>query len=101
MAASICDGCGLLDLYDGAGDGIGSCDCPRCEERGEAAGSAWCRGCPRDGYEPDGDDYTLWLGAVIIIGHCKLLAGGLDECISGWRKFMPEVLLYREAEFSR
>lgn len=62
MAASTCDVCGLLDLYDGAGDGIGSCDCPRCEECGEAAGSAWCRGCQRDDYEPDGDDYTLWLG---------------------------------------
>jgi hypothetical protein len=26
-----CDSCGLPDNYCGQGDGIGSCDCPRCE----------------------------------------------------------------------
>lgn len=27
----ICFRCGLPDQYRGQGDGIGSCDCPRCE----------------------------------------------------------------------
>ena len=27
----ICDVCGLPDPYRGQGDGIGSCDCPRCD----------------------------------------------------------------------
>ena len=26
-----CDVCNLPDPYHGQGDGIGSCDCPRCE----------------------------------------------------------------------
>jgi hypothetical protein len=32
-----CLECDLPDPYDGAGDGIGSCECPRCE---------WCDGPP-------------------------------------------------------
>lgn len=27
----ICPRCGLPDYYAGDGDGIGSCECPRCE----------------------------------------------------------------------
>lgn len=42
-----CDVCGLPDPYNGDGDGIGSCDCPRCLG-GEAANwSALCI-CPPD-----------------------------------------------------
>jgi hypothetical protein len=43
-----CDVCGLPDPYRGTGDGIGSCDCPRCE-CGEARSSAFCT-CPPDDY---------------------------------------------------
>lgn len=34
-----CIDCGLPDAYHGQGDGIGSCDCPRC---------AWCWAPPGD-----------------------------------------------------
>jgi hypothetical protein len=36
-----CDVCGLPDLHRGHGDGIGSCDCPRCD-CGVARSSALC-----------------------------------------------------------
>lgn len=36
-----CDVCGLPDLHGGQGDGIGSCDCPRCD-CGTARGSSFC-----------------------------------------------------------
>jgi hypothetical protein len=36
-----CDVCGLTDSYRGQGDGIGSCDCPRCD-CGTARGSQFC-----------------------------------------------------------
>ena len=42
-----CDVCGLPDLYGGQGDGIGSCDCPRCDG-GEAAESSVLCICPPD-----------------------------------------------------
>lgn len=55
-----CDVCGLPDPYRGTGDGIGSCDCPRCEGGEAAAHSQFCD-CPddEDGYwDYDGaDDY--------------------------------------------
>ena len=41
-----CDVCGLPDLHNGQGDGIGSCDCPRCE-CGAAAWSVLCV-CPTE-----------------------------------------------------
>lgn len=44
-----CDVCLLPDPYNGGGDGIGSCDCPRCD-CGMSTNSALC-GCP-----PDEDD---------------------------------------------
>ena len=45
-----CDVCGLPDPYNGNGDGIGSCDCPRCDHGcGVAAMSGLCSG-------PDDDD---------------------------------------------
>ncbi|MBM7788877.1 hypothetical protein [Tenggerimyces flavus] len=50
-----CDVCGLPDPYNGSGDGIGSCDCPRCE-CGEAHFSSLCS-CPTgdeiEGWEDD------------------------------------------------
>lgn len=47
-----CDVCNLPDPYQGTGDGIGSCDCPRCDGGcGAAASSVFCT-CPPD--EPDG-----------------------------------------------
>lgn len=60
-----CWSCGLPDYYDGAGDGIGSCECPRCE---------WCSGpplecsCEDDDYydgewRPEDDDYGQWAEA--------------------------------------
>ena len=42
-----CDVCGLPDIHQGAGDGIGSCDCPRCDGGEAAANSALCI-CPPD-----------------------------------------------------
>ncbi|MET9303209.1 hypothetical protein ABZX66_28200 [Micromonospora aurantiaca] len=42
-----CDVCGLPDPYRGQGDGIGSCDCPRCD-CGAARSSAFCT-CPDEG----------------------------------------------------
>jgi hypothetical protein len=65
-----CDVCGLPDPYRGQGDGIGSCDCPRCG-CGSAAGSQFCTCLPDDhpGYDPDdwgnGDDVP-WPGDVIL-----------------------------------
>lgn len=40
-----CLDCGLPDPYNGQGDGIGSCDCPRCQCCG--AGPQECE-CNRD-----------------------------------------------------
>lgn len=44
-----CDVCGLPDSYNGDGDGIGSCDCPRCDGGEAAADSVLCT-CPPDDY---------------------------------------------------
>jgi hypothetical protein len=64
---SECDVCGLPDNYNGDGDGIGSCDCPRCDGGEAAVHSVFCT-CPPDdipgyddGYydgEPDGAGLT-------------------------------------------
>ena len=45
-ATATCDVCDLPDPYNGQGDGIGSCYCPRCE-CGVADGSVFCT-CPKD-----------------------------------------------------
>lgn len=37
-----CFECGLPDPYDGAGDGIGSCECLRCEDCGGPPGVCNC-----------------------------------------------------------
>lgn len=58
-AAITCDVCGLPDPYNGAGDGIGSCECPRCDG-GEAAASSVLCICPPDdidGYDGGEDEY--------------------------------------------
>ena len=67
MTAVTCDVCGLPDLYDGTGDGIGSCGCPRCDG-GEAAHTSVLCTCPPDDGYPDygydghspGDEYNIW-----------------------------------------
>jgi hypothetical protein len=49
-----CLDCGLTDPYRGQGDGIGSCECPRCEQCGappEGCDCAWHSDCP----DPDCD----------------------------------------------
>jgi len=61
MTGVECDVCGLPDPYDGGGDGIGSCECPRCDG-GEAAASSVLCVCPPDdidGYPDDDDDEAL------------------------------------------
>jgi len=55
---STCDVCGLVDPYNGQGDGIGSCECPRCE-CGASLWSSLCV-CP-----PEDDD--PWGGANLAI----------------------------------
>ena len=52
-----CDICGLPDYYGGQGDGIGSCECPRCDGGEAAASSVFCI-CPPDDY----DDGLSWEG---------------------------------------
>ena len=47
-----CDVCGLPDNYRGQGDGLGSCDCPRCD-CGEARHSYLCTCPPGDDPWPD------------------------------------------------
>jgi hypothetical protein len=37
-----CANCGLPDLHNGDGDGIGSCECPRCEDCGGPPGLCSC-----------------------------------------------------------
>lgn len=44
-----CDVCGLPDLHRGNGDGIGSCDCPRCD-CGVARSSSFCTCDPACSY---------------------------------------------------
>lgn len=54
--AARCDVCGLPDIHNGHGDGIGSCQCPRCEGPcGVAEGSYLCS-CPTGEYD-DNDDF--------------------------------------------
>lgn len=52
-----CDVCGLPDPYNGGGDGIGSCDCSRCD-CGVAAWSSLCT-CPTDDDIEWPDDVVL------------------------------------------
>lgn len=50
-----CWDCRLPDPYNGQGDGIGSCECPRCEQCGGPPLQCDCR--DYDEYQPDwGDD---------------------------------------------
>ena len=53
-----CDVCGLPDLYGGQGDGIGSCECSRCDG-GEAADSSVLCICT-----PDDDEYATLQAAA-------------------------------------
>jgi hypothetical protein len=49
--------CGMYDPYDGQGDGIGSCDCPRCE---------WCAGPPGVCSCESDDQYPAWPDDVVV-----------------------------------
>jgi hypothetical protein len=53
VTAVDCDVCGLPDLHNGQGDGIGSCDCPRCDGGEAAASSALCTCPPGDDYDDE------------------------------------------------
>ncbi|SCL16415.1 hypothetical protein GA0074692_0024 [Micromonospora pallida] len=62
-----CDVCGLPDPYAGQGDGIGSCDCPRCDHGcGVARGSYLCSG---DDGICDCEEYDC-AGECCGIGNC-------------------------------
>lgn len=37
MIIYVCPECNLIDPYNGDGDGIGSCDCSRCDGCGEVS----------------------------------------------------------------
>lgn len=59
-----CFECGLPDPYQGRGDGIGSCDCPRCEDCGWAPGVCNC----------DEDDGPDWPDDVTCGPDCTCIA---------------------------
>ncbi|MET8908374.1 hypothetical protein [Micromonospora sp. NPDC004551] len=65
-----CDVCGLPDPYNGDGDGIGSCDCPRCDHGcGVARGSYLCCGDDDPGDDSDAGwdhDGEPWPDDVIV-----------------------------------
>jgi hypothetical protein len=50
-----CFDCSLPDPYNGAGDGIGSCECPRCEDCGAPPGCD----CPSE-WDDDYDEPYYW-----------------------------------------
>lgn len=76
VRAADCDVCGLPDPYNGQGDGIGSCDCPRCDGGEAAANSAFCT-CPT---EDDGP--ACWAETPGGGGRC-----GLDVDHEGDHRF--------------
>lgn len=43
-----CPECLLPDPYNGQGDGIGSCDCPRCERCGGPDPAGMCEAAHHD-----------------------------------------------------
>jgi hypothetical protein len=64
MSSYRCLDCGLPDLHDGYGDGIGSCDCPRCEDCGAAPQECGC-----DEYDVDEDADPPWPEGVVTVVH--------------------------------
>jgi len=73
-----CFECGLPDLHNGDGDGIGSCDCTRCEDCGSGPGCE-CDWAREDDWPDDdaghGDD---WPADVIVIPAIETVdTGGL------------------------
>jgi hypothetical protein len=48
-----CMDCGLPDPYHGDGDGIGSCECPRCEWCGAAPETCDCERAAEYEYSQD------------------------------------------------
>lgn len=65
--AWICMDCGLPDPYHGAGDGIGSCDCCRCEY---CAGPPGLCSCEEDDLPPWPDDVIVSTTEVTPDGRC-------------------------------
>lgn len=53
----ICQLCGLPDHYRGFGDGIGSCECPRCECCGAGPWDCECGRAWDSDYDDDGEPY--------------------------------------------
>ena len=63
--------CGLPDPYNGDGDGIGSCECPRCE---------WCGAAPLECSCESDDDYLPdWPDDVIVEQPVATVRTVLDE----------------------
>jgi hypothetical protein len=71
--ADVCDVCRLPDPYNGGGDGIGSCDCPRCDG-GEAA--HWSTLCTC----PDDDGPACWAQAPDGSARCGLDVDHEGDC---------------------
>lgn len=57
----ICPNCGLYDGYRGQGDGIGSCDCPRCQCCGRGPSDDCDCSQDWDEYEEPTDEIDDWL----------------------------------------
>lgn len=56
----ICFNCGLPDPYCGQGDGIGSCDCLRCDCCGAGPGDCDCRRDYEPGYDDEDEPFDPW-----------------------------------------
>lgn len=72
-APSECDVCLMPDPYNGEGDGVGSCGCPRCD-CGYPAGSGFCT-CPT---EDDGP--ACWTASPDGSARCGLDVDHEGDC---------------------
>lgn len=55
-AVTSCFDCGLPDAYNGQGDGIGSCECPRCYSCGAPPQGCDCAWTEDDWGDDEPDD---------------------------------------------
>ncbi len=79
-----CYGCGLPDSYRGRGDGIGSCDCPRCPSCGAGPelcdcrdDGMWCCGGANCMGECGDDEYLQWPDDVFRPVETATVVGGV------------------------